>query len=386
MIEDVAPSRFVFIRQMVAAPVGVKIPERFRKGSKQTHTWNVAQWINEFIRTPANSHHVTDKLVPESVFGLAIADLPAYCDELLKKAAAQTVEYRRRGKVHLRKQKATQPILLCVVTSWPEPEMRNTEARKKWLALTTATMQAWYQGNLKVGIQHSDESYLHIHWLIDLEGLPVDRLHAGRAAAASEPNSSNKGEAFRSGVRKMVSDYWEAVGKPLNLQRISPTPRPRLSRSQAQRNRQMQLEIEAAELRKRNAELERMARDLTAEQAQHHENVTHFDADFAEGEEYLKQRLAEIATAEELIERERERVQAIKDEYESKKLRIEAEAAAQWRVIGEAVEKTKEWQQEVRDQVALEARVAKIRAKIRPGGGRIGAGGWDDDDLSDVPF
>jgi hypothetical protein len=129
-----------------------------------------------------------------------------------------------------------------------------------------------------------------------------------------------------------------------------------------------------------------MAKDLAAEQAQHHENVTHFDADFAEGEEFLTQRLAEIETAEEMLKRDREMVQKLKQEFELKKQRIEAEASAMWNVIGEAAEKTKAWQQEVRDQVALESRVAKIRTKVRPGVGRAGAGGWDDDDLSDVPL
>lgn len=136
----------------------------------------------------------------------------------------------------------------------------------------------------------------------------------------------------------------------------------------------------------RNAELEQVAKDLAAEKAQHHENVTHFDTDFAEGEDYLKQRLAEIDAAEESLKRDREMVQKLKEEFELKKKRIESEAAAMWNVIGEAAEKTKAWQQEVRDQVALESRVAKIRTKVRPGIGRAGAGGWDDDDLSDVPL
>ncbi len=386
MTDHVAATRFVFIRQMLAAPVGVKIPERFRKGSKQTHAWNVTQWINEFIRTPANSRHVTDKLTPESVFGLAIAELPAYGDDLLKKAAAQTTEYQRRGKVHVRKQKVSQPILLCVVTSWPEPNMLDTDERKKWLALTTATMRAWYGDNLRVGIAHRDEAFFHIHWLVSFNGRPVRQFHAGHAAADAEPVKSMKGEAYRAGTRDMVSEFWEAVGKPLNLQRMSPTPRPRLSRSQAQRNRQLQLELEAAELRKRNAELEKMATDLAAEKAQHHENVTNFDSDVDKGEKYLNRRLAEIDSAEELLKRDRELAQKTKEEFEVKKLRIEAEAAAMWNVIGEAAEKTKAWQQEVRDQVALEDRVAKVRAKSRPDVGRSGAGSWDDDDLSDVPF
>ena len=50
------------------------------------------------------------------------------------------------------------------------------------------------------------------------------------------------------------------------------------------------------------------------------------------------------------------------------------------------MDKTKAWQIEVRDQVALEARVARVRGMARPGVGRGRVGGADDDDLSDVPF
>lgn len=385
MNEIATPSRCIFIRQMIAAPVGVKIPERFRKGRKQTHTWNVTQWINEFIRTPANSHHVTDKLIPESVFGLAIDELPSYCDDLLKKAVAQTTQYKRRGKLHIRKQKATQGVLLGVVTSWPAPEMVETDERKKWLALTTATMQAWYGDSLKVGIAHSDEAYYHVHWLADLGGAPIHRLHAGHAAADAEPVKSRKGEAYRFGTSKLINDFMELVGKPLNLQRQSDTPRPRLSRSQAQRNRQLQQETEAADLRKRNLELEQKAQALAAAQAQHLENVGQFDTDLADGDDYLNRRLEEIDAAESALQRDRDQVRAMRDEYELKKARIEAEAVAMWKVIGEAATTTKAWQGEVQDQVALEARMARVRGNLRPGGG-LGAGGTGEDDLSDVPF
>jgi len=125
---------------------------------------------------------------------------------------------------------------------------------------------------------------------------------------------------------------------------------------------------------------------LAAAQAQHLENETHFDADLADGEAYLKRRLTEIDAADDALQRQRELVNAMRDEYESKKARIEAEAAAMWKVIGEAAATTKAWQGEVRDQVALEARVARMRGKVRLGGGSRRAGGEDDDDLSDVPF
>jgi hypothetical protein len=315
MNEIATPPRCSFIRQMTAAPVGVKIPELFRKGRKQTHTWNVAQWINEFIRTPANSHHVTDKLVPESAFGLAIDKLPAYCDDLLRKAAAQTTEYHRRGKMHVRKQKVSQPVLLCVVTSWPDLQMVATDERKKWLALTTATMQAWYGENLKCGIAHSDEAFYHVHWLVDLDGAPVRRLHAGHAAADAEPIKSNKGEAFRQGCKALIEDYWKCTGVMLDQLRSSPYPRPRLSRSQAQRNRQLQHENEAADLRKRNLDLVEKTEVLAAAQAQHHENEKRFDVDFNEGEQYLNRRLEEIDAAADLLQRERDQVRVVDDNY-----------------------------------------------------------------------
>lgn len=388
MNEIAKPSRCIFIRQMTAGPVGVKLPARVRKGRKETHTWNVAQWINEFIRVPANSHHVAAPLVPVSVFGLGIDELPAHCENLLKKAAAQTESYRRRGKGHVRVQKKTQPILLCAVASYPVPEMVETAERNKWLALTTSTMQAWFGVKLKSGIAHCDEAFFHVHYLIDNEGAPVRHLHAGHAAADAEPVKSKKGETYRAGCQQLLDEFWERVGKPMGWLRTSPSPRPegRVSRSQAQRNRQIQQENEAAELRKRNANLVEKAEALAAAQAQHLENERQFDVDLADGDAYLNRRLAEIDAADELLKRERERVQAIKGEYESKKARIESEAEVIWRVIGDAAEKTKAWQGEVLDQIALEARVARVRGMVRPGGGRGDLGSLDNDDLSDVPF
>lgn len=390
MNEIAIPPRCVFIRQMIAAPVGVKIPARFRKGRAETHTWNVAQWINELIRVPANSHHVTNKLVPESIFGLEIDELPAYCEELLKKAAAQTETYRRRGKTHVRKQKATQPILLCAVASYPEPDMQDTDKRRKWLALTSETMQTWYGDNLICGVSHSDEAFFHAHYLVQSGnggGTPVRHMHAGHAAADAEPVKSKKGQAYRAGCQNLLDEFWERVGNPMGWLRMSPNPRPngRVSRSQAQRNRQLQQETEAAELRKRNLDLEQKAEALAAAQSVHHENEKYFDSDLAEGESYLNRRLAEIDAAEDALQQERDQVRALKDEFESKKARIEAEAEAMWMAIGGAVERTKAWEGAVRDQVALESRVARLRGMVRPGG-LGGSGSKNDDDLSDVPF
>ena len=266
--------------------------------------------------------------------------------------------------------------------------MLDTEERRTWERLTTAAMVERFGAQLKAGICHiDDESYFHVHYLVDCNGGPVRHLHAGHAAADAEPVKSLKGERFRNSCKEALDFYFDRIGKPLGWLRMSPTPRPhgRVSRSQAQRNRQLQQENEAAELRKRNFELEQKAQALAAAHAQHRENEKQFDADLAEGDAYLNRRLAEIDSAEEFLKREHERVQAMRDEYESKKARIEAEAAVMWRTIGDAAERTKAWEGEVRDQVALEQRVARVRGMVRPGGGR-GVADCEDDDLSDVPF
>ena len=168
--------------------------------------------------------------------------------------------------------------------------------------------------------------------------------------------------------------------------RHPPDDNPRVSRSQAQRNRQLAQENEAADLRKRNTELEQKAQALAAAQAQHSENEKQFDTDLADGDAYLNRRREEIDAAEAALQREREQVSALKVEYESKKVRIELETAAMWNAISDAANKTKSWQGEVRDQIALEARMARVRGNLWPGGGRGGAGSGDDDDLADVPF
>lgn len=374
------------------------------RASNPKKVWDIIHIINEICRIPENSHHVPAPLIPSSEYGLRVEQLLDFVKALKASAEQRTETYTVRGVTRTRKQSVTKPIMLVGVASYPEPDMRDTAERRRWINLVVEAVKARVEadhGLVVSAVLHIDESHSHLHlvYVSSLPGSLVRSLHWGFRASDAEPLKSKKGEAYRAGCERIQDWFFESVGSKmgwlrkrvvdestLDLQRTAPSPSRRPSRSQAQRNRQYQLENEAATLRKRNVELEQKAMELAAAQALHNENVAHFDVDFAEGEEYLKQRLAEIDTAAETLKRDREVVLKTKEEFEAKKLRIEAEAAAMWNVIGEAAEKTKAWQQEVRDQVALEARVAKIRAKVRPGGGRIVAGGWNDDDLSDVPL
>lgn len=316
-----------------------------------------------------------------------------------------TESYTVLGVTRRRKQSSIKPILMVGIASYPEPEMLDTAERRRWINLVVEALKARVEANsgrLVSVILHLDEAFAHLHCICvgSTIGSLVRSLHWGFRASDAEPVKSKKGEAYRAGCERIQDWFFESVGSKmgwlrkrgidesaLHSQQTPPFPGNRLSRSQAQRNRQLQLETEAAALRKRNIELEKKAQELAAAEAQLNENVICFDADFDEGERYLNRRLEEIDAKEEKLKRDREQAEAIRIEYENKKVRIEAEAAAQWKVIGEAVEKTKSWQAEVRDQLALETRISKLTAKTRPNTSGLGARSLDaDDDLSDIPL
>lgn len=371
------------------------------KASNPKKVWDIDHIINEICRTPENSHHVPDPQKPVSVYGLEVEQLVAFAHHLKERAAAMTESYTVLGVTRRRKQSSIKPILMVGIASYPEPEMRDTAERRRWINLVVEALKARVEANsgrLVSVILHLDEAFAHLHCICvgSTIGSLVRSLHWGFLASDSEPVKSKKGEAYRAGCERIQDWFFESVGSKmgwlrkrgtadsaLHSQQTPLLPDNRLSRSQAQRNRQLQLEIEADALRKRNIELEKKAQELAAAQAMHDENVRHFDVDFDEGEKYLAQRIKEIEVAEEMLKRERERVEALKIEYESRKSRIEAEAATMWGVIGEAAEKTKKWQAEVRDQVALEAKVSRIRGYLRPGGAMCSS---EVDDVSDIPL
>lgn len=371
------------------------------RASNPRKEWDIDHIVNEIIRAAENSHHVPFPLHPVSVDGLQVDQLANFVKELKADAEKRTEPYVKRGVMRMRKQSIIKPIMIVGVASYPEPDMRDTAERRRWIGLVVDALRRRMEadgGRLVSVVLHQDEGFAHVHCILvsQTPGALVRSLNWAQLASDAEPIKSKKGEAYREvgGVR--IQDwFFDTVGSKmgwlrkrvldenlLDFQQTPPSPSRRLSRSQAQRNRQLQLENEAEKLRKRNIELEQRVQKLAAAQALHDENVRHFDVDFDEGERHLALRLEEIEAGEEVLKRDREQVEAIKHEYDIRKQRIEAEAAAQWRVIGEAVEKTKAWQAEVRDQVALEARVSTLRGKLQPG---RGVGGWDDD-LSDIPF
>jgi hypothetical protein len=240
-----ANRKIQFYSEQVFAITPVSIPARLRQTSGKSVTWSADQVIAELIRTPENSRHVSEPTPPQAVYGFAIERLLEYIDTLKSLAASKVETYFRRGREHVRAVRATTPILLSAVASYPEPIMEDTEARRKWVALVIEAANARWGKKFRCAVGHSDEGFYHLHLLVDNVGESVKPLHMAHAAAAAEASTKAKGAAYRAGGRALQDWYFKAVGEVMGWARGAPKPQPgRISRPAALSARQAKLEAE----------------------------------------------------------------------------------------------------------------------------------------------
>lgn len=114
-------------------------------------------------------------------------------------------------------------------------------------------------GKLLRGVYaHVDESYYHVHILVDDNGKPLKTHHAGHGPAGDllreQPNATRKDLAaeYVRGVMLAQQWYHHWVGKAFSWVR-NPSPRPRRSRSAALRERQEKIEAQEREILQKKA-------------------------------------------------------------------------------------------------------------------------------------
>jgi hypothetical protein len=247
------PSRTQFYSERIFARASRTIPLRLRKDKSESRTWTARDIVSEILRDDGHSSHLgSERMAPVAIYGYAIERLHEYIDALETLASKQVETYERRGKKHERAMRSTTPILLSAVASYPEPDMEDTAARRRWIDLVVSAAKARWGKRLRSVVGHVDENYFHLHLLSDNVGAPVRGLHMGHAAAAAEPVKSLKGEAYRRGCSKGAQDWYHAtVAGPLGWTRLSPSPRARVGRAKALRDRQAKLEAAEADLKAR---------------------------------------------------------------------------------------------------------------------------------------
>lgn len=155
---------------------------------------------------------------------------------------------------------------LAAVASYPEPTLEDSLERRRWIELVVSSARARWGKLLRAVIAHVDETFFHLHLIVDNDGRPVRGLHMGHAAASAEPISERRGEAYRAGCSAVQDWYHKNVAGPMGWARMSPTPRKRVGRASAMRKRQAEMETLEVDLRARalrisQAEAELQLRD-----------------------------------------------------------------------------------------------------------------------------
>ena len=112
------------------------------KASNPRKIRDIDHIVDEIIRVPENCHHVPVPLPPVSVFGVEVEHLGEFVKELKASAEKMTESYTVRGITRTRKQSTIKPVMLVVVASYPEPDMRDTAERMRWIGLVIDAVKA----------------------------------------------------------------------------------------------------------------------------------------------------------------------------------------------------------------------------------------------------
>ncbi|MCE3608062.1 plasmid recombination protein [Massilia sp. P8910] len=209
------------------------------------------QNLGEAMRIPGHCPHVKKPMTPNTLF---LASDPLSCliplIHDLKRQAFEASGQRMRKDAQ---------VLLAGVASFPVPmsELRNRTKEaaashalyEEWIRLNLAWLHRRYGSHLYAVTAHSDELYPHIHWhcpgFIKNGRFTMGGLHAGQeagkraVAAAVEANGGpldgklrkkTYNDAYKAAEKEFQDDYWQHVGKPLGMLRVSSKPRRRAPR------------------------------------------------------------------------------------------------------------------------------------------------------------
>ena len=309
------------------APVASVIPPHAYNPSGFGQTVTLDFIIGEMRREPGYCDHVEHPQPPIHVYGIRPEDLREFERDIVEASKTEYEIYTRRGKTHKRVQKATTPIVLAAVASWPEPEMVSTPERERWVRRIVRICKQRFGRDLISIVAHQDESFLHCHVLgKSVKPLMVIHRHVADFLHAN-PQATRKqlGDAAKEGGRILQKWYSTWAGVPFGHY-PKPQPRDRMARSVALRERQLAIEKAENDLAARK----RQAADL------------------------LRERMEQIAAADQDLVR---RVKAAQDEILHKTAMIR-EALAK---LHKREAKVNDIRAAVEDQAAIERAIRQSR-------------------------
>ena len=254
---NAVPVRSQFVREQIYAIDRVKRPADRSTGQARDAKACASDMIGEVIReAPQHYRHLTAQglkpLPARCLFGVAPEGLQDWFKGHCQRAPTNLSPQRLNGKVNMRKQSPQVPSLLSAVASYPGPADDEDIGYCSWRTAVTEWAREHYGDNLISVLEHVDEPHGHVHILVALpDASPVRGLQSGwaerDAAIERGVEPSELGEAYRQGCRRFQDRFFDAVGRPCGLDRLSPQPNARHSYQEARVRKQMKQEVELIE-------------------------------------------------------------------------------------------------------------------------------------------
>lgn len=252
-----APMRSQFVREEIYAIDRVNRPADKLTGQARDPKSSAADVIGEVIReAPQHYRHLTAQgltpLPARCLYGVAPEALQDWFKGHCERAPANLSPQRLNGKVNMRRQSPQVPSLLSAVASFPGPADDDDISYCLWRTAVIAWAREHYGADLISVLEHVDEPHGHVHILVARpDASPVRGLQSGwaerDAAIERGVDPSELGEAYRQGCRRFQDRFFDAVGRPCGLDRLSPQPSARHSYQEARVRKQLEEEVEVVE-------------------------------------------------------------------------------------------------------------------------------------------
>lgn len=192
---------------------------------KGTTRRSVAEIIDEAVRAPDATPHVSDPKPPVIHFG----NVDQIFSDLEQGSASRMVQ----GPRTMQRQRKDTAVLLAGVASFPAPP--GDPAAQWWISDIKNWLMKEYGDTLKVVLEHVDESYAHVHFMAHKDGAPVKPLHPGYAADVRLRTEGATGKAcstaYKEAMRAFQDRYYAEVGAKHGMTRLGPA-RQRLTRAE----------------------------------------------------------------------------------------------------------------------------------------------------------
>jgi len=211
-----------------------------RKGAHKKNTSECKNSMfdihDEMTRLPHACSHVENPKPPVVLYG-------AHPSRVIMIAAERASHAKDKAD---RKLRCDSPVIMVGVASWPQPHAalaNDPEAKarcNRWRDDTVDWLKERWGGDLACVLEHIDETFPHVHFMIvpplEADGrLWIGSVHPGHRAerdvAQSGGTKRDQRQAHEAAMKKLQDEYYENVGAKNGLTRVGPC-RQRLSRAE----------------------------------------------------------------------------------------------------------------------------------------------------------